>query len=112
MHADGYSGCNKLYRAGDVHEIACMAHVRRKFIDIFKASGLEVAAGATTRIAGLCRVVIEARGKCTTDRVRLRQERAKSVFDDLEARLHTQLPRSPGKSELAIAIRYALIRMR
>ena len=42
----------------------------------------------------------------------LRQERAKPIFDDLEAWLNAQLPRIPGKSELAIAIRYALTRMK
>ena len=112
MHADGYSGFNKLYRSGDVHEVACMAHVRRKFVDIFKASGLEVAEEAIKRIALLYRVEKEARGKCPEDRVLLRQEKAKPVFDDLEVWLNAQLPRIPGKSELAIAIRYALTRMK
>ncbi len=112
MHADGYSGFNKLYRAGEVHEVACMAHVRRKFVDIFKASGLEVAEEAIKRIAALYRVEKEARGKCPDDRVRLRQEKAKPVFDGLEAWLHAQLSRIPGKSELAKAIRYALTRMK
>jgi transposase len=112
MHADGYSGFNKLYRAGKVQEVACMAHVRRKFVDIFKASGLEIAEEAIKRIAQLYRVEKEARGKCPKDRARLRQKEAKPVFDDLEAWLNGQLPRIPGKSELAIAIRYALTRMK
>jgi hypothetical protein len=42
----------------------------------------------------------------------LRQEKAKPIFDDLEAWLQAQLPRIPGKSELAKAIRYALTRMK
>ena len=112
MHADGYSGFNKLYRSGNVREVACMAHVRRKFVDIFKASGLEVAEEAIKRIAQLYRVEKEARGKCPEDRVLLRQEKAKPIFDDLEAWLQAQLPRIPGKSELAKAIRYALTRMK
>ena len=112
MHADGYSGFNKLYRSGDVHEVACMAHVRRKFVDIFKASGLEVAEEAIKRIALLYRVEKETRGKCPEDRVLLRQEQAKPVFDDLEVWLNAQLHRIPGKSELAKAIRYALTRMK
>ena len=41
-----------------------------------------------------------------------RAENAKPVFDDLENWLSAQLPRIPGKSELAIAIRYALTRMK
>jgi transposase len=111
MHADGYPGFNGLYRSGDVNEVACMAHVRRKFVDIFKANGLEIAEEAIKRIALLYRVEKEARGKCPEDRVRLRQEKAKPIFDDLDAWLNAQLPKIPGKSELAKAIRYALTRM-
>lgn len=111
MHADGYSGFNKLYGTGNVHEVACMTHVRRKFVDIFKASGLEVAEEAIKRIALLYAVEKEARGKCPEDRVLLRQEKAKPIFDELEIWLQAQLPRIPGKSELAKAIRYARTRM-
>ncbi len=41
----------------------------------------------------------------------LRQEKARPVFDDLEAWLQAQLPRLSGKTKLAGAIRYALNRM-
>ena len=88
-----------------------MAHVRRKFVDIFKASGLEVAEEAIKRIALLYKVEKEARGKPPEERVRLRQQDAKPVFDDLETWLEAQLRRISGKSELAKAIRYALGRM-
>ena len=37
MHADGYAGFEGLYRPGHVHEVACMAHIRRKFVDIHKS---------------------------------------------------------------------------
>jgi hypothetical protein len=32
MHADGYAGFEDLYRSGAIREVACMAHVRRKFV--------------------------------------------------------------------------------
>jgi hypothetical protein len=32
MHTDGYAGFEELYRGGDIHEVACLAHVRRKFV--------------------------------------------------------------------------------
>ena len=111
MHADGYSGFNRLYEKGRVKEVACMAHVRRKFVDIFKASGLEVAEEAIKRIALLYAVEKAARGKSPEERASIRQERAKPVFDELEIWLQAQLPRILGKSELAKAIRYALTRM-
>lgn len=43
MHADGYAGFNDVYRSGDVHEIACKAHIRRKFADVFQSEGSVIA---------------------------------------------------------------------
>jgi len=112
MHADGYAGFNDLYRSGDVHEVACMAHIRRKFTDVFQSEGSIIAQEAIKRIAGLYGVEKEARGQPPDERVRLRQAHARPIFDDLEVWLHAQLPKISGKSELAKAIRYALTRMK
>ena len=43
MHADGYAGFNELYRGGVIREVACMAHIRRKFIDVFQSEGSVIA---------------------------------------------------------------------
>ncbi len=88
-----------------------MAHVRRKFVDIFAAQGSAIAEEAIKRIAELYAVEKEARGKPPEDRMALRQADAKPIFDDLEEWLHAQLPKISGKSPLAKAIRYALGRM-
>ncbi len=112
MHADGYAGFNDLYRSGDIHEVACMAHIRRKFTDVFQSEGAVIAEEAIRRIAGLYGVEKDARNQLPIERVRLRQTRAKPIFDDLEVWLHAQLPKISGKSELAKAIRYALTRMK
>jgi len=112
MHADGYAGFNDLYRSGDVHEVACMAHIRRKFTDVFQSERSTVAEEAIRRIAGLYGMEKEARGQPPDERVRRRQAHARPIFDDLETWLHAQLPKISGKSELAKAIRYALTRMR
>ena len=34
IHADGYTGFNDLFAEEVVYEMACMVHVRRKFVDI------------------------------------------------------------------------------
>jgi transposase len=112
MHADGYSGFNELYRSGGVREVACMAHIRRKFVDVFQSEGSLVAEEAIKRIAGLYAVEKDGRGRPSDERVGLRQSRAKPILDDLEIWLHAQLPKISGKSELAKAIRYALARMK
>jgi len=110
MHADGYAGFNDLYRAG-VAEVACMAHVRRKFVDVQQAQGSTIAEEALQRIAALYAVEKQARGMPPEERVRLRQQDAKLVFDELERWLGTQLTRISGKTPLAGAIRYALSRL-
>lgn len=112
MHADGYSGFNELYRSGGICEVACLAHIRRKFVDVFQSEGSVIAEEAIKRIAGLYGVEKAGRGRQPDERVQLRQDRAKPILDDLEAWLHAQLPRISGKSELAKAIRYALSRFK
>ena len=126
VHADGYSGFNGLFggRGADgrrpdreiqkddkAEEMACMAHIRRKFVDVHQAQGGAVAEEAITRIAALYAVEKQARGKTPTERAALRQEQARPLFDDLEKWLEAQLPKISGKTPLAKAIRYALNRL-
>ena len=111
MHADGYAGFEDLYRSGTIREVACMAHVRRKFVDIHRSQGSPIAEEAIGRIAQLYAVEKEARGSPPDVRAALRKAHAAPVFDDLEAWLAMQLTTISGKSPLAAAIRYALTRM-
>ena len=111
VHADGYSGFNGLFGENKADEMACMAHVRRKFVDVFASQGNAIAEEAIRRTAELYAVEKEARGKLPDVRVALRQARAKPIFDALEAGLHAQLPKISGQAPVAQAIRYALGRM-
>ncbi len=112
MHADGYAGFEELYRSGRIHEVACMAHIRRKFVDVQQSQGSAIAEEAIRRIAELYAVEKEARGSPPDERVRLRQAKAKPVLDDLDTWLGVQLTRISGKTPLAKAIRYALTRIK
>lgn len=111
IHADGFTGFNGLFGTDRASEQACMVHVRRKFVDIYESEGSAIAEEAIKRIATLYAVEKEARYKPAEERMALRQDKAKQVFDDLEAWLSLQLPKISGKSTLAAAIRYALGRM-
>ena len=111
IHADGFTGFNGLFGTDRASEQACMVHVRRKFVDIYESEGSGIAEEAIKRIAALYGVEKEARYKSAEDRAALRQQKAKPIFDDLEAWLTLQLPKISGKSTLAGAIRYALGRM-
>ncbi len=111
MHADGYAGLEDLYRSGSIREVACMAHVWRKFVDIHRSQASPIAEEAIGRIAQLYAVEKEARGSPPIVRVELRKAHAAPVFDDLEVWLALQLTTISGKSSLAAAICYALARM-
>ena len=111
VHADGFTGFNGLFGADRASEQACMVHVRRKFVDIYESEGSAIAEEAIKRIAALYAVEKAVRYKPVEERVALRQEKAKPVFDNLEDWLQLQLPRISGKSALAEAIRHALGRM-
>lgn len=86
------------------HPKSRVAHVRRKFVDVQKASGSAAAEEAILRIAKLYAVEKAARGKKPEERADMRQSQAKPEFDDLETWLNEQLARISGKSPLAEAI--------
>jgi transposase len=86
-------------------EVACMAHIRRKFVDVFTAQGSALAEETIKRIAQLYGVEKEVRGQSPEARAALRQAKAKPIFDDLEEWFLAQLPKISGKSPLAKAIR-------
>ena len=111
VHADGYAGFNGVFGEDRASEMACMAHIRRKFVDVQQSQGSAIAEEAIKRIAKIYGIEKEARGCSPTERVAIRQKKAKQIFDDLETWLHAQLPKISGKSPLAKAIRYALSRM-
>ncbi len=111
VHADGYSGFNGVFGEDKASEVACMAHIRRKFVDVFTAQGSAIAEETIKRIAQLYGVEKEVRGQPPEARAALRQAKAKPIFDDLEEWLQAQFSKISGKSPLAKAIRYALNRM-
>ena len=112
MHADGYAGFEDIYRSERVREVACLAHVRRKFVDMHRAQGSTIAEEAIARIGQLYAVETAIRGSPPDERARIRQNRAAPVFDALERWLPEQLSVLSGKTPLAAAIRYASARLK
>jgi transposase len=111
LHADGYAGFEDIYRSGRITEVACLAHVRRKFFEIQMAQGSGIAKEALDRIAELYRIEAAIRSKPPDERRRLRQHHAAPRLDDLEAWLRGQLTQVSGKSALGSAIRYGITRL-
>jgi transposase len=112
LHADGYAGFAELYesaagRPAHVTEVACWAHVRRKFFDVHKANGSPIAHEALERVGALFDIERTIVGKSPEQRRTVRQSLAKQKLDKLAEWLDQQLKLLSGKSELAGAIRYA-----
>lgn len=107
LQADAYAGFDRLY-GERIQEAACWAHVRRKFYEIHVAHASPIAAEALERIGRLYGIETEIRGKSPDERRGVRQSRAGPELETLQAWLHTTLTTLSRKSELALAIRYAL----
>lgn len=120
LHADGYAGFAELYdrpgpggrltggeSPGPIKEVACWAHVRRKFYDVHKANGSQIAKEALEKIGALFEIERSLMGKPPDQRREARQSRGKPKLDELALWFDAQLKLIPGKSELAGAIRYA-----
>lgn len=110
IHADGYGGFNALYEPGKRVEVACWAHVRRKFYEIYQAQASPLAQAALFQIQQLYEIEQRIRGKPPDERRQVRQHQSKVILDDLCEWLTTTLSQVLRKSEIAVAIRYALSR--
>jgi len=110
LQADAYSGFAPLYEGEQVVEAACWAHARRKFYDLYVAERSPLAAEAIRRIGELYAIEREIRGRKPSERAQVRQQRAGPLLEALQQWLAATLRMVSAKSELAGAIKYALVR--
>ena len=110
LQADAYAGFQQLYENGRIQEVACWAHVRRRWYDLQQAHALPVAAEALRRIAELYAIEQEIRGRSPDERRQVRQARAKPLLDSLQQWFEATLSKISRKSDTTAAIRYALSR--
>jgi transposase len=106
--ADAFPGFNRLYEKGGIVEAACWAHVRRKFYDLFVAHASPVAKEALDRIADLYGIEKEIRGRPPDDRRQIRGTRAAPLLDSMHAWFKQSLTKLSKKSDVTVAIHYAL----
>jgi hypothetical protein len=110
LQADAYAGFHHLYVSGNIYEVACWAHARRKFHEIHIAHPSPTTTEAIERIAALYAIEKEIRGSTAEIRKSIRQARAKPLLDSLRLWMETMLAKLSRKSDTAAAIRYALSR--
>lgn len=87
-----------------------LAHTRRKFHDIFAATGSATASEAIRRIGLLYAIEKQMRGSPPEIRLAARQALAIPVMEALRVWLDQTLQTLSSKSDMAGAIRYALTR--
>jgi len=109
LQADAYAGFNQLYKEdGRIQEIACWAHVRRKFYDLQEAHASPIASEALERIAVLYAIEKEIRGRPPDERQQVRMLRSRPLLQPLRDWFEVSLTKLSRKSDTTAAIRYAL----
>jgi transposase len=114
MQADAYAGFSKLYepnrKGGSIVEAACWAHARRKFFDLARLSKAPIAAEAVKRIDVLFAIERDINGLTPPERVRVRQERSRSLVTELQTWLYEQRTKLSRNNDTRKAINYILSR--
>ena len=105
---DAYSGYDAALALDGRSTAYCLAHARRKFDELVKANASAVAALAIQRIAWLYRVEADARGLTAEQRLLMRQERSRPLWEELNVWLQLERTRVPDGSAIAKAIDYSL----
>jgi transposase len=112
LHCDAYSGYDALFDEGKVQHVACMAHARRKFVDILKTSTQRT--GVATTVVNLIKKLYAIEKQCrdetlsTADIYAKRQADAKPILLRIKSYLDEQLKKAPPNSSIAKAINYSL----
>lgn len=106
---DDYSG----YKAGfdkGIIEIGCLAHARRKFIELHVTGKSQIAGQAVEYIKQLYKVEHEARDLKAEERRQQRQDHAKPIADALHDWMLIQRLQVPEGTAIANALEYSLKR--
>jgi len=105
---DEFSGYEAVLSVEGRVAAGCLAHARRKFDELVKANASEVAAQAIRRIAWLYRIESDAKDLTCENRLQMRQERSKPLWEELHVWLQLERTRVPDGSTIAKAIDYSL----
>jgi transposase len=109
LMVDDYAGYKALFAEG-VTELACLAHVRRKFFELHAVNGSPVAAEALQRIGALYAIEHQAADMAAAERLQLRQAQAVPLLADLHAWLQTMQKAVAAGSGTGKAVEHALKR--
>ena len=111
MHIDGYQGYLPLIATRRVKAVACLAHIRRKFVEITRTvKTLGLAHQAVETIAQLYAIEKQLKLDNANDAAILhtRQEKAKPILTAFQTWLEKYFPTVPPQSPIGKAMAYAL----
>ena len=111
LQVDGYAGFGTVAEARtdcSIRLAYCWAHLRRPFYEVFSSTNSPLAAEVLARIGKLYEIEAGIRGQPPDARRAVRQLRSRPLVEDLRTWLENHLPRVPGWTDLAKAMRYAL----
>jgi transposase len=108
VHADAYGGYDGVFLGSDgqIKEVACWAHARRKFFDA-RANAPRESNQVLEWICQLYDIEDRAAGLTIVDRQALRQQESVPILDRIEGFLDTWTQRSLPKSAFGKAMTYA-----
>jgi transposase len=115
LQTDGYSGYNALGDKEGIVHVGCLAHVRRKFVDVLKTGGKKSGKANTAQtVINLIASVYALESKAVKDGrtpeavYTMRQQQIRPILDRIKKLLDLRKDSVPPKSLLGGAIRYAL----
>ena len=86
LHADAFAGYEALYRPQGnklprITHVACIAHARRKFFEVFETTKSPIAEQALRQIQALYAIEADIAGKPIDQRLATRQQQSKPLLE-------------------------------
>ena len=109
LQADGYAAYDAVCRLEGVVRVGCMAHVRRKFMDAYKASKKKntEAKKILLLIKALYKIEVALKTKSVAERKQTRLINATPLLDEFKAWLDVSQNKYPSSGLMGKAITYA-----
>jgi transposase len=112
LQVDGYGGYKRLAqpgrKPGPITLAFCLAHARRKFVEVYKVTKSALAAEVIGIFGRIYAVEVQIRGRSAEERAAHRQDKTAAIMAELKQRLEDERAGLSSKSALAKAIRYTL----
>lgn len=114
LQVDGYAAYKSLAKRRYKSNIAplrlafCLAHARRKFVEVVKTTGSSEALAIIATIAEIYRIEDRVRGMSAEERLSVRKAESAALMAALKERLETLIDEISAKSSLGKAVAYTL----